>query len=516
MPRMNGLDVCRKLRAGDDLPILFLSSRDDEIDRVLGLELGGDDYVVKPFSPREVVARVSAILKRGGRALEQAGAQRPISHGRLRLDPQSWEARWDDALVAVTVTEFQLLLLLASHPAAGLHPRHHHRSPARPRLRDHGPDDRQPYPQFARQIGGGRRRRRDRDPRRHRLSDRALPGRRRLIRTLKTFLKRFWPRLRLRTILFATLLFVAALPGFGAVFLRVYENTLVQQTEAELIAQGAVLTSAYRSFWIAGEQVVEPQLPLLPERPTIDLNSMPILDPQPAARPAPVAAAPRALAVAASLLPIAADSSRTTLAVDPDPRCQWPGAGRPGRRRRLLCRPARSAHGACRKERHRASPPRRLCAALLARIPEPRIGHAGPSCPAGDRRRPCRRRDHAVALAARPVPRNLSGSRQDRLWRRLDLHHPARACRPAVARHLPADRSARRGDRECRARPGRDPRTAGHRCDRDPGALRQFRVDGGADRAPLALSARFRRGGQPRIQDADRRHTRRARIARRS
>ncbi len=117
MPRMNGLDVCRKLRAGDDLPILFLSSRDDEIDRVLGLELGGDDYVVKPFSPREVVARVSAILKRGGRSLEEAGATRPVTHGQLRLDPQSWEADWDGAPVPLTVTEFQLLLLLASHPA---------------------------------------------------------------------------------------------------------------------------------------------------------------------------------------------------------------------------------------------------------------------------------------------------------------------------------------------------------------------------------------------------------------
>jgi two-component system, OmpR family, response regulator len=117
MPRMSGLDVCRKLRASDDLPILFLSSRDDEIDRVLGLELGGDDYVVKPFSPREVVARVSAILKRGGRALEEAGGQRPVAHNRLRLDPQSWEAQWDDEPVAVTVTEFQLLLLLASLPS---------------------------------------------------------------------------------------------------------------------------------------------------------------------------------------------------------------------------------------------------------------------------------------------------------------------------------------------------------------------------------------------------------------
>jgi two-component system OmpR family response regulator len=117
MPRMDGLEVCRRLRAAGDLPILFLSSRDDEVDRVVGLELGGDDYVVKPFSPREVVARVSAILKRGGRALEGAGPQRPIGHGRLRLDPESWEATWDGAAVPVTVTEFQLLMLLASMPS---------------------------------------------------------------------------------------------------------------------------------------------------------------------------------------------------------------------------------------------------------------------------------------------------------------------------------------------------------------------------------------------------------------
>src|SRR3954468_20458231 len=64
MPRMDGIEVCRRLRASSDLPILFLSSRDDEIDRVLGIELGGDDYVTKPFSPREVVARVTASLRR--------------------------------------------------------------------------------------------------------------------------------------------------------------------------------------------------------------------------------------------------------------------------------------------------------------------------------------------------------------------------------------------------------------------------------------------------------------------
>ena len=117
MPRMDGLEVCRRLRATGDLPILFLSSRDDEIDRVVGLELGADDYVVKPFSPREVVARVGAILKRGVRGLEQAGPQAALVHNRLRLDPEAWEACWAGTQVPVTVTEFQLLLLLASLPS---------------------------------------------------------------------------------------------------------------------------------------------------------------------------------------------------------------------------------------------------------------------------------------------------------------------------------------------------------------------------------------------------------------
>lgn len=135
-----------------------------------------------------------------------------------------------------------------------------------------------------------------------------------MIRSAKAFLKRFWPSLRLRTILFATLLFVAALPGFGAIFLRVYENTLVQQTEAELIAQGAVLASAYRSFWSAGRQAIEPAANLVPERPGIDLNAMPILPAQPSARAVAGPFEPRALAVAAALRPIAADTGRTTLA----------------------------------------------------------------------------------------------------------------------------------------------------------------------------------------------------------
>ena len=117
MPRLNGLDLCRRLRAegGADaaLPILFLSSRDDEIDRIVGIEIGGDDYVVKPFSPREVVARVGAILKRGTAPSAPAKA---VSHNRLSLDTEAWEARWDGAPVLLTATEFQLLLLLATSP----------------------------------------------------------------------------------------------------------------------------------------------------------------------------------------------------------------------------------------------------------------------------------------------------------------------------------------------------------------------------------------------------------------
>lgn len=121
MPRLNGLDLCRKLRGGGgpaaDVPILFLSSRDDEIDRIVGIEIGADDYVVKPFSPREVVARVGAILKRGGSALAGAGSAAPVRHHRLTLDTDAWEARLDDQPVPTTATEFQLLLLLASMPS---------------------------------------------------------------------------------------------------------------------------------------------------------------------------------------------------------------------------------------------------------------------------------------------------------------------------------------------------------------------------------------------------------------
>lgn len=122
MPRLDGLEVCRRLRADPrfaGLPILFLSSRADEVDRIVGIELGGDDYVVKPFSPREVVARVGAILKRAKPApvvSAPPGGQGSISLGRLQLDTEAWEVRLDGKLVDTTATEFRLLSLLASAP----------------------------------------------------------------------------------------------------------------------------------------------------------------------------------------------------------------------------------------------------------------------------------------------------------------------------------------------------------------------------------------------------------------
>jgi two-component system OmpR family response regulator len=117
MPRMDGLEVCRRLRAHNDVPIFFLSSRDDEIDRVLGIELGGDDYVVKPFSPREVVARSMAILRRTAArppVVENVGLMR---HGLLTLDTESWSARWSAQEVSLTVTEFTILRTLLAMPS---------------------------------------------------------------------------------------------------------------------------------------------------------------------------------------------------------------------------------------------------------------------------------------------------------------------------------------------------------------------------------------------------------------
>ena len=107
MPEADGLDVCREIRKTHQTPILFLSARDEEIDRVLGLEIGGDDYVGKPFSPRELSARVKAILKRSTAA--PAPEKQALSHGDLTLDDATHTAALAGEPVAFTPLEFSIL-----------------------------------------------------------------------------------------------------------------------------------------------------------------------------------------------------------------------------------------------------------------------------------------------------------------------------------------------------------------------------------------------------------------------
>jgi two-component system OmpR family response regulator len=114
MPEMNGTEVCRHLRQRHTTPIVFLTSRDDEVDRILGLELGGDDYIAKPFSVRELVARVRAILRRGQTA--PAGSDQPLVYGHLRLDSEQFKGWWDDRELVLTVTEFGILRTLLRRP----------------------------------------------------------------------------------------------------------------------------------------------------------------------------------------------------------------------------------------------------------------------------------------------------------------------------------------------------------------------------------------------------------------
>jgi two-component system response regulator ChvI len=121
VPRLDGLDLCRRLRVRSEvLPIIFVTSREDEFDRVLGLEIGADDYLCKPFSMRELMARVKVLLRRSA-LIAGAGRQpdeAPLVVGDLVLDPIRLSAEWKGRAVTLTVTEFQLLLGLARRPGS--------------------------------------------------------------------------------------------------------------------------------------------------------------------------------------------------------------------------------------------------------------------------------------------------------------------------------------------------------------------------------------------------------------
>lgn len=120
MPRLDGLELLRRLREHSSLPVIFLTSKDDELDEALGLALGADDYISKPFSQRLLIARIKAILRRVEFSRVEADGSapksEPIIRGRLEMDPARHRVRWDGKDVTLTVTEFMILEALASRP----------------------------------------------------------------------------------------------------------------------------------------------------------------------------------------------------------------------------------------------------------------------------------------------------------------------------------------------------------------------------------------------------------------
>jgi phosphate regulon transcriptional regulator PhoB len=118
LPRMSGLELCRRMRSAPEtarLPILVVTAKSAEVDRILGLEMGADDYVVKPFSPREVVARVKALLRRAGASTEPA-APGTYERGRLKIDFGTYEVFVDGVRKDLALREFELLRFFAQHP----------------------------------------------------------------------------------------------------------------------------------------------------------------------------------------------------------------------------------------------------------------------------------------------------------------------------------------------------------------------------------------------------------------
>jgi len=116
LPEMDGLEVCREVRKTSDIPILFLSARDDEIDRILGLEIGGDDYVTKPFSPRELMARINVILKRTTQKAAAPVEEGLLSKGNLSLDAEHRSVSFNGSGLNLTAIEFNILKTVLARP----------------------------------------------------------------------------------------------------------------------------------------------------------------------------------------------------------------------------------------------------------------------------------------------------------------------------------------------------------------------------------------------------------------
>jgi DNA-binding response OmpR family regulator len=116
LPDIDGFEVCRIVRTFSDVPVIFLTSRSDEIDRVVGLEIGGDDYVVKPFSPRELLARIKAILRRNHRPVDASTAAEQLRYGPITIDPAKFRIHCQGREIVLTAQEFKLLELLVRSP----------------------------------------------------------------------------------------------------------------------------------------------------------------------------------------------------------------------------------------------------------------------------------------------------------------------------------------------------------------------------------------------------------------
>ena len=126
MPRMDGMETLRRLRQKSDLPVIFLTSKDEEIDELFGLKMGADDFIRKPFSQRLLVERVKAVLRRGQPKDPTAAPKEPdaraLERGLLRMDPERHTCTWKNEPVTLTVTEFLILQALATRPGRGQEP----------------------------------------------------------------------------------------------------------------------------------------------------------------------------------------------------------------------------------------------------------------------------------------------------------------------------------------------------------------------------------------------------------
>ena len=116
LPKVDGLEVCRALRRDSDVPIIILTAKGEEMDRVVGLELGADDYIVKPFSPRELLARIKAVLRRGATRSQVTAPGDALRYGEIRINPKTRVVEVRDQRVSLTAKEFDLLYFLASSP----------------------------------------------------------------------------------------------------------------------------------------------------------------------------------------------------------------------------------------------------------------------------------------------------------------------------------------------------------------------------------------------------------------